>query len=105
MAAGQDAIWYVPADGHRAAAASPQLEAFRAKDIEVLLMSDRSDEWLLGHLHEYAGKPLKHVPKGELQLDEAAKARQDKTTKAYAPMHEKTHGPLCHPVTHISVNA
>ncbi|HRO27323.1 MAG TPA: molecular chaperone HtpG, partial [Luteimonas sp.] len=50
MAEGQDAIWYVTADGHRAAAGSPQLEAFRAKDIEVLLMSDRIDEWMLGHL-------------------------------------------------------
>src|SRR5690606_13330858 len=61
MQEGQDAIWYVTADSHRAAAGSPQLEAFRARGIEVLLMSDRIDEWMLGHLREYAGKPMKHV--------------------------------------------
>ena len=89
MAPGQDAIWYVTADGHRAAAGSPQLEAFRAKDIEVLLMSDRIDEWMLGHLHEYAGKPLRHVAKGELPLDEADKAKQEEAAKAAAPLLEK----------------
>src|SRR3546814_5592 len=94
MAPGQDAIWYVTADGHRAAAGSPQLEAFRAKDIEVLLMSDRIDEWMLGNLHEYAGKPLKHVAKGELPLDEADKARQEEATKAAAPLLEKLKGLL-----------
>ena len=86
MAEGQDAIWYVTADGHRAAAGSPQLEAFRAKDIEVLLMSDRIDEWMLGHLREYAGKPLRHVAKGELPLDEADKAKQAEAEEAAAPL-------------------
>src|SRR3546814_14700315 len=94
MAPGQDAIWYVTADGHRAAAGSPQLEAFRAKDIEVLLMSDRIDEWMLGNLHEYAGKPLKHVAKGELPLDEHDKARQEEATKAAEPLLEKLKGLL-----------
>ena len=86
MAEGQDAIWYITADGHRAAAGSPQLEAFRARGIEVLLMSDRIDEWMLGHLHEYAGKPLRHVAKGELPLDEADKARQEEAEAAAAPL-------------------
>src|SRR5690606_37960601 len=77
LAAGQDAIWYITADGHAAAAGSPQLEAFRRKGIEVLLMGERIDEWMVGHLHEYAGKPLRHVAKGELPLDEAEKKQQE----------------------------
>src|SRR5690606_14149842 len=86
MQAGQEAIWYITADGHRAAAGSPQLEAFRARGIEVLLMSDRIDEWMLGHLREYGGKPLKHVAKGELPLDEAEKARHQEAEEAAAPL-------------------
>ncbi|GAA3912475.1 molecular chaperone HtpG [Luteimonas lutimaris] len=105
MAPGQDAIWYVTADGHRAAAGSPQLEAFRAKDIEVLLMSDRIDEWMLGNLHEYAGKPLKHVAKGELPLDEADKAKQEEATKAAAPLLEKLKRLLGDRVEDVRVSA
>ena len=86
MPEGQDAIWYVTAESHRAAAGSPQLEAFRAKDIEVLLMSDRIDEWMLGHFREYAGKPLRHVAKGELPLDEADRAKQEEASQAAAPL-------------------
>lgn len=89
MAAGQDAIWYVTADSHAAAAGSPQLEAFRSKGIEVLLMSDRIDEWMVGHLHEYAGKPLRHVAKGELPLDEAEKKQQEEAAAAAAPLLER----------------
>ena len=105
MAPGQEAIWYVTADGHRAAAGSPQLEAFRAKDIEVLLMSDRIDEWMLGHLHEYAGKPLRHVAKGELPLDEAGKAKQEEAAKAAAPLLEKLKGLLGDRVADVRVSA
>jgi len=105
MAPGQDAIWYVTADGHRAAAGSPQLEAFRAKDIEVLLMSDRIDEWMLGHLHEYAGKPLKHVAKGELPLDAADKAKQEEATKAATPLLEKLKRLLGDRVEDVRVSA
>ncbi len=56
MPLGQDKIWYISADSHVAAAGSPQLEAFRARGIEVLLMSDRIDEWMLGSFREYEGK-------------------------------------------------
>src|SRR5690606_13305538 len=94
MVPGQDAIWYITADGHKAAAGAPQLEAFRAKDIEVLLMSDRIDEWMLGHLREYAGKPLRHAAKGELPLDEADKRRQAEATEAAAPLLERLKGLL-----------
>src|SRR5690606_8974339 len=89
LAAGQDAIGYITADGHAAAAGSPQLEAFRRKGIEVLLMGERIDEWMVGHLHEYAGKPLRHVAKGELPLDEAEKKQQEEAPSAAAPLLER----------------
>lgn len=86
MAVGQDTIWYITADSHAAAKGSPQLEAFRAKDIEVLLMSDRIDEWMLGTLTTYAEKSLKNVAKGELPLDADEKAKQDAASEAAAPL-------------------
>ena len=72
MAEGQDAIWYVTADSHAAAAGSPHLEVFRRKGIEVLLLSDRVDEWLVASLDEFEGKPLKSVARGALDLDALA---------------------------------
>jgi molecular chaperone HtpG len=86
MKVGQDAIWYITADSYAAAAGSPQLEAFKAKDIEVLLMSDRIDEWMLGSLNEYDGKPLKSVAKGEVPLDEADRKKQEEATRAAEPL-------------------
>src|ERR1700754_1624059 len=58
---GQDTIWYITADSYAAAVGSPQLEAFKAKGVEVLLMFDRIDEWMLGSLTEYSGKKLRNV--------------------------------------------
>lgn len=86
MPADQDTIWYITAESYAAAFGSPQLEAFKAKGIEVLLMSDRIDEWMLGSLHEYGGKKLQNVAKGELPLDEADKAKQDEAAKAAEPL-------------------
>ncbi|HET7161181.1 MAG TPA: molecular chaperone HtpG, partial [Rhodanobacteraceae bacterium] len=86
MQPGQGVIWYVTADSYKAAAGSPQLEAFRAKGIEVLLMFDRMDEWILGQFTEYEGKPLKNVAKGELPLDEAGKQKQEEVTKQAEPL-------------------
>ena len=105
MQEGQDAIWYITADGHRAAAGSPQLEAFRARGIEVLLMSDRIDEWMLGHLREYAGKPLKHVAKGELPLDEAEKKKLEDAAGAAAPLLERIKRLLGERVEEVKVSA
>ncbi|TDK23805.1 molecular chaperone HtpG [Luteimonas aestuarii] len=105
MPPGQDPIWYITADGYKAAAGSPQLEAFRAKDIEVLLMFDRIDEWMLGHLHEYAGKPLKNVAKGELPLDAADKAKQDEAAQAAAPLVERIKSLLGERVADVRVSA
>lgn len=77
----QDCIWYLTAESEVAAKNSPQLEAFRKAGLEVLLLSDRVDEWMMGYLHEYEGKPLRSVAKGEVDLtayesDEQRNARE-----------------------------
>ena len=66
MQEGQDAFYYVVADNHVTAKNSPHIEVFRKKGIEVLLLSDRIDDWLMGHLNEFDGKALKDIAKGEL---------------------------------------
>lgn len=68
MKEGQDKIYYITADTHTAAKNSPHLEVFRKKGIEVLLLSDRVDEWLVQHLMEFDGKTLQSVAKGEIDL-------------------------------------
>ncbi len=82
MKIGQGKIYYVAADTFAAAKNSPHLEVFRKKGIEVLLLSDRVDEWMVSHLPEFDGKPLQSVAKGELDLgkleDEAEKKEQEK---------------------------
>lgn len=70
MNEGQEKIYYIAAENHQTAKNSPHLEVFRKKGIEVLLLSDRVDEWLMSHLAEYDGKPLQDVGKGELDLGE-----------------------------------
>ncbi|MGV3581218.1 MAG: molecular chaperone HtpG [Methylophilus sp.] len=78
----QEAIYYITADTFAAAQHSPHLEIFRKKGIEVLLMSDKVDEWLLGSLTEFEGKKLQSIAKGDLDLgkleDEAEKEAQKK---------------------------
>jgi molecular chaperone HtpG len=68
MKEGQEKIYYVTAESHAAAKHSPHLEVFRKKGVEVLLLSDRVDEWMMSHLTELAGKPLASVAKGALDL-------------------------------------
>jgi molecular chaperone HtpG len=68
MKDGQEKIYYITAETWAAAKNSPHLEVFRKKDIEVLLLHDRVDEWLVSHLHEFDGKSLQSVAKGELDL-------------------------------------
>ncbi|MDC1286943.1 molecular chaperone HtpG [Gammaproteobacteria bacterium] len=84
MQEGQDKIYYIAADTHAAAKSSPHLEIFRKKGIEVLLLSDRVDEWLTAHLTEYDGKKLQSVAKGELDLgdDEASEKELEKKAKS-----------------------
>jgi molecular chaperone HtpG len=93
MKPGQNAIYYVIADTFSAAKSSPHLEMLRKKGIEVLLLSDRVDEWLMDHLREYEGKPLKNVARGELDLnaiqtDEEKKA-QESLSKEHADLVER----------------
>jgi len=85
MQEGQDKIYYIAADSYSAAKNSPHLEIFRKKGIEVLLLSDRVDEWLTAHLMEYEGKKLQSVAKGELDLgddEESEKELEKKSREA-----------------------
>ncbi len=92
MKEGQTAIYYITADSFSAAKHSPHLEIFRKKGIEVLLLSDRVDEWLTGNLTEFDGKPLRSVAKGGLDLgaleDEAEKTAQKEAEDAMKPLVE-----------------
>lgn len=90
MPVGQDVIYYISADGYAAAKGSPQIEALRARNVEVLLMFDRIDEWMLGYLSEYAGKKLRNVAKGDLELDKLGEG-EDKQAREEA---EKAAEPL-----------
>ena len=87
---GQDAIYYITADSLAAAKNSPQLEIFRKKGIEVLLLIDRVDEWMLSHLYEFEGKPLQSVAKGAIDLgklqDEDEKKAAEVATEANKPL-------------------
>ena len=83
----QEAIYYVTADSFAAAKNSPHLEIFRKKGIEVLLLSDRVDEWLVGSLTEFDGKKIENVTKGELDLgkleNEEEKAAKEKVEESF----------------------
>ena len=70
----QDVIWYVTAENRKSAEHSPHLEIFRKKGIEVLLMSDRIDEWVMGYFTEFEGKKLRSIAKGDVDLGSADKA-------------------------------
>ncbi len=93
MKDGQSAIYTITADSFAAARNSPHLEIFRKKGIEVLLLSDRVDEWLLSNLTEFDGKPLKSVAKGGLDLgeleDEAEKSAQKEAEASLQPLVER----------------
>ncbi|MDP1573716.1 MAG: molecular chaperone HtpG [Coxiellaceae bacterium] len=82
MQAGQDKIYYIIADNIVAAKNSPLLEVFRKKNIEVLLLSDRVDEWLMAHLNEFEGKKLQSVSQGNLDLGELEDKKEIEDKKA-----------------------
>ena len=90
MKEGQEAIYYITADTLSAARSSPQLEVFRKKGIEVLLMADRVDEWALGFLHEFDGTPMQSVAKGAFDLgklqDEAEKKAAQEAAETFKPV-------------------
>jgi molecular chaperone HtpG len=93
MKEGQEAIYYITGDTMAAAKNSPQLEVFRKKGIEVLLMTDRVDEWALNYLHEFDGTPLQSVAKGAVDLgklqDEAEKKAAEEAAEAFKPVLQK----------------
>ena len=82
MKEGQDRIYYVTADTFRAARNSPHLEIFRKHGIEVLLLHERIDEWLVANLTEFEGKPLVSVARGELDLGKIAGEEEPKAEAA-----------------------
>lgn len=94
MPEGQKAIYYVAADSHLAAANSPHLEVFRKKGLEVLLLSDQVDEWLMGHLGEFDGKPFQDVARGELDLgeleDEQEREERRNLDEGHEPLLERS---------------
>jgi molecular chaperone HtpG len=93
MKEGQDKIYYVAAETFNAAKNSPHLEIFRKKGIEVLLLSDRVDEWVVSHLTEFEGKEIVSVAKGGLDLgkleDEAEKKEQEKEADEFKDLTDK----------------
>ena len=90
MKEGQEAIYYITADTLAAAKNSPQLEVFKKKGIEVLLMTDRVDEWALNYLNEFDGTPLQSVAKGAVDLgklqDEAEKKAAEEAAETFKPL-------------------
>jgi molecular chaperone HtpG len=93
----QQSIYYVVAENHATAKNSPHIEALRKQGVEVLLLSDRVDEWLMSHLAEYDGKPLRDVAKGEWDEsadDEDAKQALEAAEKASESLIERMQGVL-----------
>ena len=90
MKDGQEAIYYITADTLPAAKNSPQLEVFKKKGIEVLLMTDRVDEWALNYVHEFDGTPLQSVAKGAVDLgklqDETEKKAAEEAAESFKPL-------------------
>lgn len=88
MKEGQEKIYFLTSDSHQAAKASPHLEIFRKKGIEVLLLSDRIDEWMMGYLSEYEGKHLQDISRGELDLDEIESEEEKKEQEQASEEHK-----------------
>lgn len=109
MKEGQDKIYYVAADSFAAASNSPHLEVFRKKGIEVLLMSDRVDEWMLSYLREFEGKSLVSVAKGGLDLDaladEEEKKHQAEVAETFKPLVERLQASLGEKVKEVRITA
>ncbi len=107
MKEGQEKIYYVTAESFNAAKNSPHLEVFRKKGIEVLLLSDRIDEWAFSMLNEFDGKPIASVAKGDLDLgkleDEEDKKKVSEQSEALKPLLEKLKASLDERVKEVRV--
>ena len=108
MKEGQDKIYYIVTDSFEASKNSPHLEIFRKKGIEVLLMADRMDEWMMGHVTEFDGKQLQSVTRGELDLDkmddEETKKAHEETSKEYESFVERVKEALGDQVKEVRVS-
>jgi molecular chaperone HtpG len=108
MPEGQEHIYYLTADSYAAASGSPHLEIFEQKGIEVLLLTDGIDEWVVSHLSEFEGKPLRSVARGALDLGklEAGEAKEaaDKAAEALRPLAERVKGVLGERVQEVRVS-
>jgi len=93
MKPGQDGVYFLIADSFTAARSSPHLEQLKAKGIEVLLLWDRVDEWLMDHLREFEGKKLRNVARGDLDLSAVEtdddKKQREELTKQHGPLAER----------------
>ena len=92
MKEGQDKIYYITASSYNAAKHSPHLEIFTKKGIEVLLLSDKVDEWLVGYMNEFAGKKLQSISKGKVELGDESTEEIKEQEKTLEPLlkHLKT---------------
>ena len=108
MKDGQDRIYYLIADSVTAARSSPYLETLRAKGVEVLLLADRVDEWMMGHLREFEGKRFKDAARGDLELgglaDETDKAAAEAAIKDHEPLLKRLQDVLGERVTEVKVS-
>lgn len=107
MKDGQEKIYYIAADNFNTAKNSPHLEVFRKKGIEVLLLSDRVDEWLMSHLQDFEGKQFQDVGKGELDLgkldSEEEKQAQEKVAEQLKPLLERVQAALDAQVSEVRI--
>jgi molecular chaperone HtpG len=104
---GQEKIYYIAAENFNTAKSSPHLEVFRKKGIEVLLLSDRIDEWLMSHLQEFEGKSFQDIGKGELDLGkldtEEEKQAQEKVAEQFKPLLERVQTALGEQVSEVRI--
>ena len=108
MQEGQDKIYYVVAENFNTAKSSPHLEVFRKKGVEVLLLSDRVDDWLMNHLQEFDGQQFQDVARGELDLGEMSeedKAEQEQLQKDSEGLVERIKGALENRVEEVRATA
>ncbi len=108
MPAEQDAIYYISAESFDTAKNSPHLEVFRKKGIEVLLLSDRIDEWAMSHLEEFKGKKFASITQGDLDLgkleDEAEKQSREEADKGLQPLVERFKAALGERVQEVKIS-
>ncbi len=97
----QKKIYYITAESFNTAKSSPHLEIFRQKEVEVILLHDRIDEWVVGHLTEYEGKPLQSVAKGDVSLDEINGTENEQAKEELQKKEEKLKSEFDEVVQHI----